>query len=199
MSEETEGDMAAAELAAEAERDNTPAPLPPCGPERDAVTAAIDAVWESRSIADRRAAINALITAARADERAQLAVRATEQEREMVDEMDLATELRAKDAGMVMLAATGIIGELRAERDALVKRVRELEEAVAIERERRIVTGGTMAEHIADVRAAFSEGAQCAGLSEDGALEMWQHSAALGNLRDTGAFEQALAGRKGET
>ena len=28
MSEETEGDMAAAELAAEAERDNTPAPLP---------------------------------------------------------------------------------------------------------------------------------------------------------------------------
>ena len=42
-------------------------------PARDAVTAAIDAVWESRSIADRRAAINALITAARADERAQLA------------------------------------------------------------------------------------------------------------------------------
>ena len=42
MSEETEGDMAAAELAAEAERDNAPAPLPPCGPERN-VHAAIRA------------------------------------------------------------------------------------------------------------------------------------------------------------
>lgn len=39
MSEETEGDMAAAELAAEVERDNTPAPLPPCGPERDRLAA----------------------------------------------------------------------------------------------------------------------------------------------------------------
>ena len=45
MSEETEGDMAAAELEAEAERDNTPAPLPPCGPERDAVEAAADEVY----------------------------------------------------------------------------------------------------------------------------------------------------------
>ena len=45
MGEETEGDMAAAELAAEAERDNTPAPLPPCGPERDRLAA--EAVgWE---------------------------------------------------------------------------------------------------------------------------------------------------------
>ena len=39
MNKETEGDMAAAELAAEAERDNTPAPLPPCGPERDRLAA----------------------------------------------------------------------------------------------------------------------------------------------------------------
>jgi hypothetical protein len=31
--------MAAAELAAEAERDNTLAPLPPCGPERDRLAA----------------------------------------------------------------------------------------------------------------------------------------------------------------
>lgn len=59
-------------------------PTPNPTPARDAVTAAIDAVWQSRSIADRRAAINALLTAARADERAQLAVRATDQELGMV-------------------------------------------------------------------------------------------------------------------
>ena len=93
MSEETEGDMAAAELAAEAERDNTLAPLPPCGSARDAVEIARNdlalriamdvlgdmgradglAEWLGRDGTDLGQAVARLITAARADERAQWA------------------------------------------------------------------------------------------------------------------------------
>ena len=78
-------------------------------PARDAVTAAIDAVWESRSIADRRAAINALITAARADERAQLAARATEQERELVGRLMAAGRDERLSTGALYLEAAGVI------------------------------------------------------------------------------------------
>ena len=62
---------------------------------KDAVTAAIDAVWESRSIADRRAAIDALITAARADERATLASHAAAEDREGVEALYRGTSNRA--------------------------------------------------------------------------------------------------------
>ena len=74
--------------------------------------------------------------------------------------------------------------------------VERLREALDIERERRIITVGTMAEHIADVQAAFVEGMRCTGSSEEVALDMWRHSDALGKLRHTGAFEQAYLGQE---
>lgn len=102
---------------------------------------------------------------------------------------ELVADARSGHLGILYSHGEGAIANTATALRAACAEVERLREALAIEQERRVVTASTMAEHIEDVRTAFVEGMQCAGMTEDGALEMWQHSAALGKLRDIGAFE----------
>ena len=100
------------------------------------------------------------------------------------------------DIGNDPITVSAKAAELATALRAACDEVERLREALDIERERRIITVGTMAEHIADVQAAFVEGMRCTGSSEEVALDMWRHSDALGKLRHTGAFEQAYLGQE---